>query len=385
MNTLANEYGLYIHIPWCVKKCPYCDFNSHEKRDTSGDEEQHYVKALIKDLLVEAPRVKGRRLSSIFFGGGTPSLFSAQSIDTILSAVRQHLDLTDNCEITLEANPGTAEADKFHGFFNAGINRLSIGVQSFHNEHLIKLGRIHNADQAHHAIQLAQTAGFKRINLDLMFGLPQQTTEQALHDIKTALAYNTGHLSHYQLTLEKNTLFYKQPPSLPKDDELWDMQTACQEVIGRSLQQYEISAYAAPEQQARHNINYWQFGDYLGIGAGAHGKLTDANGTITRRWKLKHPRHYMQSAGSSKCIGGENNLSTKELPFEFMINALRLKAGFNHATYEQKTGLPLSSVTHILQQLVDKKLLRTENGHTQCTELGWNFLNETLEYFLPEK
>jgi oxygen-independent coproporphyrinogen-3 oxidase len=384
MSPFTNEYGLYIHIPWCVKKCPYCDFNSHEKRDNTGDEEQLYVTSLIKDLAMEAPRVKGRRLSSIFFGGGTPSLFSAKSIDTILSSVRQHLELTENCEITLEANPGTAEANKFHGFFEAGVNRLSIGVQSFNNEQLAKLGRIHNSDQAHHAIQLAKTAGFKRINLDLMFGLPQQTTEQALFDINAALAYNTGHLSHYQLTLEKNTLFYRQPPTLPNDDKLWEIQTVCQAAINTSLQQYEISAYAAAKQQAKHNINYWQFGDYLGIGAGAHGKLTNENSIITRRWKTKHPRQYIQSAGNPVCIGGENTLNSTELPFEFMMNALRLKTGFTQAMFEQQTGLPINSVEELIQQLIEKKLLETHREYTRCTELGWNFLNETLEHFLPK-
>ena len=380
MSLVNNTFSLYIHIPWCIKKCPYCDFNSHEKRDDYN--EQAYVDALIRDLSEEAPRLKNRRLSSIFIGGGTPSLFSAKSIQQVLDSVQQQLNLADNIEITLEANPGTAEAGKFSDFKHIGINRLSIGIQSFNDAHLKKLGRVHDAAQAHRAISMAQDAGFKRINIDLMFGLPEQSIAQACDDVKQALNYQTGHLSHYQLTLEKNTLFYQQPPSLPHDDLLWDSQTACQEIIGKQLNQYEVSAYAATQQQSQHNLNYWQFGDYIGIGAGAHGKLSQADGTISRRWKKKQPREYMQHAGTELSIGGSNIILEKQLPFEFMMNALRLKEGFSLEQYQQRCFQSPTIIQPILDQLVNKKLVQTNGDHYRCTEQGWNFLNDTLEHFL---
>jgi len=380
MKLVDNRFSLYIHIPWCIKKCPYCDFNSHEKRDDYN--EQAYVDALIRDLSEEAPRLKNRQLSSIFIGGGTPSLFSAKSIQQVLNSVQQQLNLADDIEITLEANPGTAEAGKFSDFRQIGINRLSIGIQSFNDTHLKKLGRVHDAAQAHRAISMAQDAGFKRINIDLMFGLPEQSIAQACDDVKQALSYQTGHLSHYQLTLEKNTLFYQQPPSLPHDDLLWDIQTACQELIAQQLNQYEVSAYAAPQQQSQHNINYWQFGDYIGIGAGAHGKLSQADGTINRRWKKKQPREYMQHAGSSLAIGGANIISENQLPFEFMMNALRLKSGFSLEQYQQRCFQSPENIQPILDQLVSKKLLLTNGTSYRCTSQGWNFLNDTLEHFL---
>jgi len=383
VKSHTSDYGLYIHIPWCIKKCPYCDFNSHQKNQTY--DEVNYVKALIRDLQIEAPRVKGRKLSSIFFGGGTPSLFSADSIQAILTAVNQQLEIADEIEVTLEANPGTAEADKFSGFFAAGINRLSIGVQSFNDQHLQVLGRIHNSDQAHTAIQFAQQAGFKRINLDLMFGLPKQTIQQALSDVENALAYKTGHLSYYQLTLEKNTLFYKQPPLLPNDDKLWEMQNECQKAINSQLTQYEISAYSSPQQQSKHNLNYWNFGDYLAIGAGAHGKLTDTQGNISRRWKHKQPQQYMQTAGTENCIGGSEIITANALPFEFMLNALRLKQGFTDQQYQKTTGLSIQGISATINQLKNKGLLHSTGEYTRCTDLGWNFLNETLEAFLPKE
>ncbi|HIF18595.1 MAG TPA: oxygen-independent coproporphyrinogen III oxidase-like protein [Cycloclasticus sp.] len=376
-------YSLYIHIPWCVKKCPYCDFNSHEKNNDY--DENAYVNALIKDLSTEAPMVKGRSLKSIFIGGGTPSLFSAASIERILSAVNQQLNIADDIEITLEANPGTAEADKFSAFRQIGINRLSIGIQSFNDQHLTKLGRIHDSQQAHRAIKIAQEAGFERINLDLMFGLPEQTIDQAVSDVDTALSYQTGHLSHYQLTLEKNTLFHKYPPVLPHDEVIWDMQTACQKQIAKQLKQYEVSAYAAQQQQSQHNINYWQYGDYIGIGAGAHGKLTHDSGQITRSCKLKQPRDFMKKAGTASALGGENAVIVNELPFEYMMNALRLKAGFTLDQFSNKTGLSASVIQPTLTTLLDKKLLQLNHTNYTCTEQGWNFLNDTLEYFLPTK
>jgi oxygen-independent coproporphyrinogen-3 oxidase len=376
-----EDYSLYIHIPWCVKKCPYCDFNSHEKRDDY--DEDAYVNALIKDLNTESPKVKHRTLKSIFIGGGTPSLFSANSVDRILCAVNQQLNIASDIEITLEANPGTAEADKFSAFRQIGINRLSIGVQSFNDQLLTKLGRIHDSQQAHRAIKMAQDAGFQRINLDLMFGLPEQTIEQAVGDVNTALSYQTGHLSHYQLTLEKNTLFHKYPPVLPHDELIWDMQTACQQQISRQLEQYEVSAYAAQQQQSQHNINYWQFGDYIGIGAGAHGKLTNNSGQITRSWKLKQPRDFMKHAGTGTAIGGENTVIANELPFEYMMNTLRLKSGFSLEQFSNRTGLNASIIQPTLTRLLNKELLQLNQSSYTCTEQGWNFLNNTLEYFLP--
>ena len=381
MTQTDTHYSLYIHIPWCVKKCPYCDFNSHEKRDDYNEEA--YVDALIRDLKTEAPNVKGRTLKSIFIGGGTPSLFSAKSLGKILSQVDQQLNKTGDIETTLEANPGTFEAEKFSAFRQTGINRLSIGIQSFNDPHLKILGRIHDSDQAHRAIKMAQDAGFERINLDLMFGLPEQTVEQAVQDVEHALSYQTGHLSHYQLTLEKNTLFYAHPPILPIDEQIWDMQTECQKQIANQLSQYEVSAYAAKQQQSQHNVNYWQFGDYIGIGAGAHGKLTDNNGEVSRYWKKKQPREYMQTAGTPECIGGENTVIKAELPFEFMMNALRLKSGFTLQQFTQRTQLHSSTIEPTLTTLMDKQLLKLNNSIYSCTEQGWNFLNNTLEHFLP--
>jgi len=381
MSAINSDYSLYIHIPWCIKKCPYCDFNSHQKRDDY--DEDAYVDALIKDLKTESIALESRRLSSIFIGGGTPSLFSASNIKRILNAVQQELNTADDIEITLEANPGTAEADKFAGFLQAGVNRLSIGVQSFDSAQLLKLGRVHDGSQAHRAIKLAQDVGFTRINIDLMFGLPAQSIAQAIDDVEIALSYQTGHLSHYQLTLEKNTLFYKQPPVLPHDDLIWDIQTACQATIATQLEQYEVSAYAAVGQRSQHNLNYWQFGDYIGIGAGAHGKLTSPQGLITRRWKKKQPREYMTHAGSKLAIDGQEAIAKNQLAFEFMMNALRLKEGFNLELYQQRCHQDPATIQAILEQLIDKKLLQKNQQQYRCTAQGWNFLNNTLEHFLP--
>lgn len=383
MMPINLEYSLYIHIPWCVKKCPYCDFNSHEKREDY--DEEGYVNALIKDITLESQQLKARRLKSIFIGGGTPSLFSAASIGRVLNAVDQQLGIATGIEVSLEANPGTAEADKFRALHRIGINRLSIGVQSFNDSHLQRLGRIHDSEQARRAIKVAQDVGFTRINLDLMFGLPNQSVAQAVSDIGTALEYQTGHLSHYQLTLEKNTLFHKYPPALPQDEIIWDMQTACQKQISQQLTQYEVSAYAANEQQSQHNVNYWQFGDYIGVGAGAHGKLTRESGEIHRYWKVKQPREFMNSAGTSESIGGQNIVIAEELPFEFMMNALRLKIGFTLEQFTQRTYQNASKVESILVTLLDKKLLTLNDSRYTCTEHGWNFLNDTLEHFLPGK
>ncbi|ORU89425.1 MAG: YggW family oxidoreductase [Cycloclasticus sp. symbiont of Poecilosclerida sp. M] len=381
MSSGCSDYSLYIHIPWCVKKCPYCDFNSHEKRDDYN--EDAYVNALIRDLKREANNVKNKTLKSIFIGGGTPSLFSGDSIKRILTATNQELGISNDIEITLEANPSTAEANKFSTFRQMGINRLSIGVQSFNDTHLQKLGRIHDSEQAHRAISIAQDAGFERINLDLMFGLPNQNVESAVSDVDIALNYQTGHLSHYQLTLEKNTLFHKYPPTMPKDEAIWDMQTACQKHITHQLKQYEVSAYAGDGQQSQHNINYWEFGDYIGIGAGAHGKLTEDDGNISRYWKLKQPRDYMKNAGLPASIGGHNIVADNELAFEFMLNALRLKKGFTLEQFTQRTSVDSSTIEPILADLLNKKLLLLTGLTYTSTKQGWNFLNNTLEHFLP--
>ncbi len=381
MLPIITDYSLYIHIPWCIKKCPYCDFNSHEKR--SDYDEDGYVDALIKDLTAEASHMKERTLKSIFIGGGTPSLFSAASIKRVLTAIDNTLDLSNTSEITLEANPGTAESEKFHNFRDIGINRLSIGIQSFNDAHLQKLGRVHNSDQAHHAINMAKGAGFERINLDLMFGLPTQSIEQACLDIKTALDYKTGHLSHYQLTLEKNTLFYKKPPVLPEDDIIWDMQTASQQLIAEQLTQYEVSAYAAVNQESLNNINYWKFGDYIGVGAGAHGKITQRNGDTLRYWKNKLPREYIKNAGNTALYGGQHTVKPSELPFEFMMNSLRLKSGFTLAQYQQRTQQSSAHILSTVEQLMTKGLLTQQDSTYFCTTRGWNFLNDTLEYFIP--
>jgi len=383
MRTKPAEYSLYIHIPWCIKKCPYCDFNSHEKN--AEYDENAYVDALIQDLSIDAEKVKNRPLKSIFIGGGTPSLFSAKSVERILDAAHQLLTLGDAVEITLEANPGTTEAKKFSDYYKIGVNRLSIGIQSFNDSHLKKLGRVHDAKQAHLAIETAQYAGFERINLDLMFGLPEQSIDQAIHDIELALSYQTGHLSHYQLTLEKNTLFHRYPPALPHDELIWEMQNACQLLIQQQLQQYEVSAYAADQHQSQHNLNYWQFGDYIGIGAGAHGKLTNAKGTITRYWKKKHPRDYIQVAGTLSVIGGQHTVNPSEIPFEFMMNALRLKSGFTMEQYQRLTHQDSSTIQKILDSLLAKNLLHMESSAYRCTEQGWNFLNDTIEHFLPSE
>ncbi|GAA0209315.1 radical SAM family heme chaperone HemW [Kangiella japonica] len=383
--------SLYIHIPWCVRKCPYCDFNSHAVKNLKSENqtefdlpEQEYIDRLIEDLEQELPKVWGRRLHSIFIGGGTPSLFSPESLDRLLSAVRARLPFENNIEITMEANPGTFEAEKFRGFRKAGINRLSIGVQSFNAKHLEQLGRIHNPQQAIDAAKFAHEAGYDSFNLDLMHGLPNQTLEQALNDLETAISLKPHHISWYQLTLEPNTLFHQQPPQLPHDEVLWDIQEAGQKLLAdHGYQQYETSAYSkAPGLRAKHNLNYWQFGDYLGIGAGAHGKITRLDlGEIHRTTKKRHPKDYLQ--GSLSDISQDTAIPNRELPFEFMLNALRLIDGVPVTLFSQYTGLPINHIREVLQEAVADGLLENDPARLQPTEKGALFLNELLERFIP--
>jgi oxygen-independent coproporphyrinogen-3 oxidase len=373
--------SLYIHIPWCVKKCPYCDFNSHEARQEVPEEK--YIKALLTDLESELPNIWGRPLESIFIGGGTPSLFSAEDIDKLLCGLRERLPLRPRMEITMEANPGTFEQERFSAYRQAGINRLSIGIQSFNDKHLKKLGRIHGADEAQTAAEIATKAGFDNFNLDLMFGLPKQTIEEAMADIQQAIDCNPSHISWYQLTIEENTLFHHAPPVLPKDDYLWDMQQKGQDLLAQAgYKQYEVSAYARENKHCQHNINYWQFGDYLGIGAGAHGKLSMPDGTVSRHTKYRHPEKYMQMALENTPRSSEKVLTEQDLCFEYILNIVRLKQSFNKADFEARTRLPFSKIEESLNKTVKSGLMTLVDGEYSTTEKGWAFLNDVMEQFL---
>ena len=387
-GTLLNvlpPLSLYVHIPWCVRKCPYCDFNSHEAEGAAP--ERRYVDALISDLDHSLPKIWGRRVYSIFFGGGTPSLFSAAAIDEILAAVRARVTLDVEAEITLEANPGTFENEKFRGFREAGVNRLSIGIQSFNDRQLRALGRIHDGHEAQRAIEIAQ-ANFDNINLDIMFALPgddsRQTIEECAHDIDTALSFGVNHLSIYHLTLEPNTLFHRFPPKLPDDETAADMQEMIAQKLGNTgYAHYETSAYAKPGSECRHNLNYWRFGDYLGIGAGAHGKISFAD-RITRETRFKQPNAFMENAVVGTAIQEEKNISRAELPFEFMLNALRLTNGFAASLFTERTGLPITAISRQLDQAEARGLIARDIKHIKPTDKGQLFLNDLLEMFLPE-
>lgn len=380
--TQLPPLSLYLHFPWCVRKCPYCDFNSHAVKD--GVPERDYIQALLLDVETHLPGIWGRSIHSIFMGGGTPSLFSPEAVDQLMIELRARLNLKPDIEVTLEANPGTVEQGKFAEFRAAGINRLSIGIQSFNGDHLQKLGRIHHRKEAIRAAELAHAAGFDNFNLDLMFGLPQQTIEQALSDINTAIDLEPAHISHYQLTIEPNTLFHHHPPDLPDEDRIWAIQQQCQAVLAeRGFGQYEISAYARDKRQCRHNLNYWQFGDYLGIGAGAHGKLSDAAGqTISRHWKVKHPQDYLKINEGGSVLAGEKSLQEPDLILEFMMNALRLTDGVETALFARHTGLNIARIDRQLQQAVDKGWLEADDSHIKPTERGQLFLNDLLELFV---
>lgn len=374
--------SLYVHYPWCIQKCPYCDFNSHNQKPV--DNETAYVDALLKQLEQSLPLIWGRPIVSIFFGGGTPSLFSEKEFNRFMSQARALLGFSPNIEVTLEANPGTVDYEKFAMFFQNGVNRLSMGIQSFDNQKLAALGRIHSAQEAKTAIAAAKSAGFSNFNLDLMFALPQQTLQQAVADVEQALEFSPPHLSHYQLTLEPNTPFYRQPPILPDDELAWEMQEACQQVIAKAgYQHYEVSAYAQSNKFCQHNLNYWQFGDYLGIGAGAHGKITHApKGEILRTQMPASPGGYIELMNCNK-PGRLESVAEADIVFEFMLNALRLQQGFDLSLFEQRTGLERSVIEPVLADLQQQGLLQLENHLLQLTLKGKNYLNDVMSAFLP--
>ena len=370
----------YIHIPWCVRKCPYCDFNSHATGPQLPEDE--YVAALLADLEEDFDQVQGRRLGSIFFGGGTPSLFSAQALGSILEGLEHRVGFAEDIEITLEANPGTFEQAKFRDYRRLGINRLSIGVQSFQPAKLKALGRIHDGDEAIRAADMARAAGFDNFNLDLMHGLPEQSLEDALSDLRTAIAQQPTHLSWYQLTVEPNTEFWSRPPQLPEDDTLWDIQEAGQALLAeQGYGQYETSAYAQPGRQARHNLNYWTFGDFLGLGAGAHGKISRPDGRILRSWKTRLPKDYLEPA--KRFRAGEKQLKAEELPFEFLMNVLRLTDGAPALLFTQRTGLPLGQLADARREAEARGLLVADSQRLVATPKGQLFLNDLLQLFLP--
>lgn len=380
MNSRTIPLSLYIHIPWCIKKCPYCDFNSHAQQGELP--EKAYIDQLLFDLDTQLHPVQNRSIHSIFIGGGTPSLFSPEAYKRLFSALRDKLTFNDAIEITLEANPGTLVPNRFEGYLEAGINRISLGVQSFQAEKLLALGRIHNPLQAKNAFLSAKNAGFEKINIDLMFGLPNQTLSDALLDLESAVALSPNHISWYQLTLEPNTYFHRFPPTLPDDDVRFEIQQAGQRYLAKNhFQQYEISAYGKQGFQSQHNMNYWLFGDYLGIGAGAHAKLTDlTTKEITRRANTKHPKQYLSA--NEKKLYEQKIVTPAELPLEFMMNVLRLSQPIPLALFETRTGLPASILEKHLLQAAQDGLLTLTSREFRITPKGSLFLNELLELFL---
>jgi len=379
--TALPPLSLYVHFPWCVRKCPYCDFNSHEVKD--GFPEQQYLDALRTDLEQSLPLIWGRKITTIFIGGGTPSLLSAAGLDRLLSDLRTLLPFDSDIEITMEANPGTFEADKFRAYRDSGINRLSIGIQSFNSHHLHALGRIHDGDQALKAVEIAQ-ANFDNFNLDLMYALPNQTLEEARTDIATAIGLAPPHLSLYHLTLEPNTLFAKFPPPVPDDDTSADMQEMIAELTtAGGYANYEVSAYARPQRRARHNLNYWRFGDYLGIGAGAHSKLSFPH-RIVRQMRYKHPQTYLQQIQAGSPIQEEAEIGRDALGFEFMLNALRLTEGFPPNLFAERTGMGLNQIEKQLDLAEKKGMLYRDHALIRPTDLGRRFLNDLQEIFLSD-
>ena len=381
LNPASIPLSLYIHMPWCVRKCPYCDFNSHAVPDgkLSLDLEQEYLQALVEDLKIQVDFAQGRHIHSVFIGGGTPSLISANGYQWLFTQLKSLIPFEDGCEITLEANPGTVEHDPFAGYLDAGINRLSIGVQSFNTEHLKKLGRIHSNDDAVNAIHLAKEAGFARVNVDLMHGLPEQTLEQALYDLKLAVENGATHVSWYQLTIEPNTVFFRTQPILPLDDVLEEIQAQGEAYLtAQGFVNYEVSAWRK-EKPSAHNLNYWQFGDYLAIGAGAHGKVTQPDG-VYRFQKTRLPKDYLAK------VPAENlqfkRIEADDMPFEFMMNALRLNQGVDAKLYAERTGLSLTGLDELLSSLRARKLMVDDQTRISCTEQGHVFLNSVLEEFL---
>ena len=375
--------SLYVHLPWCVRKCPYCDFNSHAQRGELPVAD--YVAALVADLDHDLPLAWGRTVRTVFFGGGTPSLFPPEAIDAFLQQASSRLRFAPDCEITLETNPGTVEHGRFEDYLAAGVNRLSFGVQSFDDGCLQRLGRIHDSREAEAAVRLAQDAGYDNINLDLMYALPGQTLAMAAADLERAFALSPAHVSHYQLTLEPNTLFAARPPEgIPDHDAAYDIQEACQALLADAgFAQYETSAYARAGRQCAHNLNYWHFGDYLGIGAGAHGKLTlGAQQQILRRWKLRHPASYLAKAGTPAAIGGDEYLDPSRRAFDYMLNALRLNAGFPLDEFEARTGLPRGDIAPQLAEAVQRQWIEVDDARVLPTALGRRFANDVIGLFL---
>ena len=383
-HALANGFqlpplALYVHIPWCIRKCPYCDFNSHTA--TPELPEQAYVEAVLADLDLDLLHVHGRQLTSIFFGGGTPSLFSASALQALLAGIEQRIAFSANIEITLEANPGTFEQEKFAAYRALGINRLSIGIQSFQDSKLEALGRVHSGAEAIAAVSMARQAGFTNFNLDLMHGLPDQSPAQALADLQTAIDLAPSHLSWYQLTMEPNTVFWSKPPVLPEDDVLWDIQEAGQKLLAQhGFVQYEVSAYARAGAAALHNLNYWSFGDFIGIGAGAHGKVSDPQGRIQRTWKTRQPSDYLDP--DKAFLAGSNVLTPADLPFEFLMNALRLTQGVALQQFSQRTGLSTEVLQSGLALAEQRGLLSVEPERLAASAQGQLFLNDLLQIFL---
>ena len=397
--TVDPSLALYVHMPWCVRKCPYCDFNSHQLKSAAPD--AAYIDALIRDFDLELARLQGRRIDTVFFGGGTPSLFQPEDFSRLLGALRQRIAFADDAEITLEANPGTIERGRFAGYRDAGINRVSLGAQTFAPRALEVLGRIHTADDTHRAVAELRAAKLDNFNLDLMYALPQQTLEEALEDVRTACALEPAHISYYQLTLEPGTVFHARPPKLPDEDAAWQIQVAGQALLaGAGYVQYEVSAYARAGKRCRHNLNYWLFGDYFGIGAGAHGKLSlELPQGILRTVKPKQPREYQEQvrrAGAnivagvgvgvgvsvSKSVGERALIAVADLPFEFMLNALRLNEGFTAADYRRRTGLEVAGVVGKLAEAEARGLLASQTDAWRPTELGRRFLNDLQASFL---
>ena len=382
-HTQSIPLSLYIHLPWCIKKCPYCDFNSHEIQKSVPEEQ--YIDALIADLKHCANDVEGREIISIFIGGGTPSIFSAQNMHRLLKSTSELLTLSKNIEITIEANPGTMDQKNFAGFRNAGVNRISIGVQSFDNQLLQNLGRIHDAQAAIDSVRSAKQADFENINLDLMYALPQQDLNSAVTDVEQAIDLEPNHISYYQLTLEPNTNFYRHPPTLPNAQASWEIQQAgMQLLVKNGYTQYEVSAYAKEDRECAHNKNYWQFGDYLGIGAGAHQKISfPVENLIMRCEKPKHPQQYMRTMNDQIPTFETSTLNKQDIIFEFMLNSLRLKSGFSKQQFENHTGLRLQDIHTCLQTQIEEGLLVMENNTVRCSEHGYRFLDELLQSWLP--
>jgi putative oxygen-independent coproporphyrinogen III oxidase len=385
VNAASDSIALYVHMPWCVRKCPYCDFNSHQLKSAQPD--SNYIDALLRDFELELPRIAQRHIGSIFFGGGTPSLFQPEQFSGLLSELRRRMAFADDVEITMEANPGTIERGRFLGYAQAGINRVSLGAQSFSATALQRLGRIHSADDTHRAVEELRAAKLHNFNLDLMYALPDQTLEEALFDVRTACALGPSHISYYQLTLEPGTVFHSRPPPLPDDDAAWQIQAAGQRLLAEAgYQQYEVSAYARSGARCRHNLNYWLFGDYVGIGAGAHGKITLVEPRrILRTVKPKQPREYQEQirrAAGLAAVGETNQVAGSDLPFEFMLNALRLNEGFTVRDYENRTGLPISELRAPLLAGQERGLLAVTAGGWQPTDLGLRFLNDLQASFL---